>query len=180
MDFRILSWLLLLSSIFPSLAFGKECTNVIAQSHTFRYQMHAHDEQEHLNPSEESTWMSLFPRTLGDEKLEREEFDWAVLYRSIRRSDGFSTEEGNFLKKMSLHDVRLDPDSRYGQAQQTNLEYLLMLDVDRLVWSFRKQAGLRTPGRPYGGWEAPNLELRGHFVGLSLTLSSLTPLYLSH
>ncbi|GAU47358.1 hypothetical protein TSUD_403610 [Trifolium subterraneum] len=34
-------------------------------------------------------------------------------------------------------------------AQQTNLEYLLMLDVDRLLWSFRKTAGLPTPGMPY-------------------------------
>ncbi|KAK4407380.1 hypothetical protein Sango_0319000 [Sesamum angolense] len=38
--------------------------------------------------------------------------------------------------KFALNDVRLDPSSLHGQAQQTNLEYLLMLDVDRLVWSF--------------------------------------------
>ncbi|PNX63318.1 hypothetical protein L195_g061567, partial [Trifolium pratense] len=25
-------------------------------------------------------------------------------------------------------------------------------------------AGLPTPGTPYGGWEATNVELRGHFV----------------
>jgi len=40
-----------------------------------------------------------------------------------------------------------------------------MLDVDRLLWSFRKTAGLPTPGTPYGGWEDPKIELRGHFVG---------------
>ncbi|GAU48791.1 hypothetical protein TSUD_141090 [Trifolium subterraneum] len=41
-----------------------------------------------------------------------------------------------------------------------------MLDVDRLLWSFRKTAGLPTPGIPYGGWEEPIAELRGHFVVL--------------
>lgn len=34
-----------------------------------------------------------------------------------------------------------------------------------MIWSFRKTAGLSTPGTPYGGCEAPGLELRGHFVG---------------
>ncbi|OMO78120.1 hypothetical protein COLO4_24842 [Corchorus olitorius] len=71
---------------------------------------------------------------------------------------------GDFLKEVSLHDVRLDPNSIQGRAQQTNLEYLLMLDEDNLVWSFRKTAGLPTPGKPYGGWEGPDVELRGHFV----------------
>lgn len=72
---------------------------------------------------------------------------------------------GGFLKEMSLHDVRIDPDSVHAQAQQTNLEYLLLLDLDRLVWSFRKTSGLQTIGEPYGGWEKPDCELRGHFVG---------------
>lgn len=86
-----------------------------------------------------------------------------------------SVEEGdNFLSEVSLHDVQLATDSVYGRAQQTNLEYLLLLDVDRLVWNFRKQAGLASPGTPYGGWEGANVELRGHFVGtLYIFLESL-------
>uniref|UniRef100_K3XLR9 Uncharacterized protein n=1 Tax=Setaria italica TaxID=4555 RepID=K3XLR9_SETIT len=28
---------------------------------------------------------------------------------------------------------------------------------------FRKLAGLTAPGTPFGGWEAPNVQLRGHF-----------------
>ena len=72
---------------------------------------------------------------------------------------------GAFLSEASLHDVRLEPGSLYWRAQQTNLEYLLLLDVDRLVWSFRKQAGLTAPVTPHGGWEGPDFELRGHFVG---------------
>ena len=50
-------------------------------------------------------------------------------------------------------------------AQNTNLEYLMELDVDRMMWSFRKVANLDAPGEPYGGWERPMSELRGHFVG---------------
>ncbi|KAH7838601.1 hypothetical protein Vadar_028811 [Vaccinium darrowii] len=79
---------------------------------------------------------------------------------------------GGFLKEISLHNVRLDPESKHGEAQQTNLEYLLMLDVDSLVWSFRKTAGLESPGMAYEGWEDPNVELRGHFVGHYLSASA--------
>jgi hypothetical protein len=78
-----------------------------------------------------------------------------------------------FLSEVSLHDVRLEPDTLYWRAQQTNLEYLLLLDVDRLVWNFRTQAGLTAPGTPYGGWEGPDVQLRGHFVGVLRYLGSI-------
>lgn len=61
--------------------------------------------------------------------------------------------------------MRLGPDSPQFVAQNTNLQYLLELDVDNLVWNFRKVANLASPGRAYGGWESPQSELRGHFVG---------------
>ncbi|XP_074293874.1 uncharacterized protein LOC141621055 [Silene latifolia] len=77
-----------------------------------------------------------------------------------------------FLKEVSLHDVRLDPNSLYGQKQQANLEYLLMFNVDWLVFTFRNNSGLPFPGRPYGGWEAPDFPLRGHFVGHYLSASA--------
>ncbi|KAI8013127.1 hypothetical protein LOK49_LG05G00003 [Camellia lanceoleosa] len=47
-----------------------------------------------------------------------------------------------------------------------------MLDVDSLAWSFRKTTDLPTLGTPYGGWEDPNCELRGHFVGHYLSASA--------
>ena len=50
-------------------------------------------------------------------------------------------------------------------AQDANGRYLLSLDPDRLLKNFRAQAGLPAPGRWCGGWEAPDCELRGHFVG---------------
>jgi DUF1680 family protein len=60
----------------------------------------------------------------------------------------------------------------YWRAQQTNLEYLLYLDPDRLTWTFRRQAGLPTVGDPYGGWEAPGGQLCGHFAGHYLSASA--------
>jgi hypothetical protein len=61
--------------------------------------------------------------------------------------------------------VRLGAASPQFVAQNTNLQYLLELDIDSMVWSFRKVANLDAPGKPYGGWESPVSELRGHFVG---------------
>ncbi|KAL3599730.1 hypothetical protein D5086_007648 [Populus alba] len=92
-----------------------------------------------------------------------------MMYRNLKSP---LKSSGNFLNEMSLHNVRLDPSSIHWKAQQTNLEYLLMLDVNNLVWSFRKTAGSSTPGKAYGGWEAPDSELRGHFVGHYLSASA--------
>ena len=58
-------------------------------------------------------------------------------------------------------------------AMDTNLKYLLELDVDRLLYNFRVNAGLPAPGTPLGGWEAPDVEVRGHFTGHYLSACSL-------
>ncbi|KAG8058391.1 hypothetical protein GUJ93_ZPchr0002g26199 [Zizania palustris] len=134
------------------------------------------DGDGHLIPTDESTWMALMPRKLlASSAPQREAFDWLMLYRKLRGSGSGTAADGPtgaFLSEASLHDVRLQPGTVYWQAQQTNLEYLLLLDVDRLVWSFRTQAGLPASGTPYGGWEGPNVELRGHFVGHYLSASA--------
>ncbi|XP_062223810.1 uncharacterized protein LOC133922468 [Phragmites australis] len=168
---------------------GKMCTNAFPglASHTERaaaqlrsapmpepvHRGHGHNhEHNHLTPTDESTWMSLMPRRA----LRREEaFDWLMLYRKLRGGAGEPRPggaAGAFLSEASLHDVRLEPGTLYWRAQQTNLEYLLLLDVDRLVWSFRTQAGLTAPGTPYGGWEGPDVQLRGHFVGHYLSATA--------
>jgi len=56
-------------------------------------------------------------------------------------------------------------DSPYLRAQQANIGYLKRLDVDRLLHTFRLNAGLPSQAKPLGGWEDPTCELRGHFVG---------------
>jgi len=168
-------------------ASAKECTNIPTQlsSHTVRARLQAspgaaewrlrelfHD---HLNPTDEAAWMDLMPppRAAAGAQHDHvhEELDWAALYRSLKGqrlpAGGAAPAAGPFLEEVPLRDVRLDHDgdAAYGRAQRTNLEYLLLLDPDRLVWSFRTQAGLPAPGEPYGGWEGPDVELRGHFVG---------------
>lgn len=150
----------------------KECTNTPTQlgSHTFRYELlSSHNgtwkeemfSHYHLTPTDDFAWSSLLPRKVLKEE---NEFNWAMVYRQMKNKDGTQVPGGS-LKEISLHDVRLDPNSFHGRAQMTNLKYLLMLDVDRLLWSFRKTAGLPTPGEPYLGWEKSDCELRGHFVG---------------
>jgi hypothetical protein len=76
------------------------------------------------------------------------------------------------LQPFSLTQVRLLP-GPCARMQENNHKYLLMLDPDRLLWTFRKQAGLPTPGQPLGGWEAPDCEVRGHFVGHYLSALGL-------
>jgi uncharacterized protein len=63
-----------------------------------------------------------------------------------------------------LSSVRLGPGVFKEQAE-INARYLDSLSVDRLVHSFRVTAGISSRAIPYGGWEDPTCELRGHFAG---------------
>jgi uncharacterized protein len=71
-----------------------------------------------------------------------------------------------------LQEVRL-LDSPYREAMVRDEEYLLSLDVPRLLHNFRVAAGLPSSAQPLGGWEAPDVELRGHSVGHYLSALSL-------
>ena len=51
------------------------------------------------------------------------------------------------------------------EAQERNRVHLYMLPNDRLLHSFRLNAGLPSSAQPLGGWESPVGELRGHFAG---------------
>ncbi|MBN1806698.1 MAG: glycoside hydrolase family 127 protein [Sedimentisphaerales bacterium] len=61
-----------------------------------------------------------------------------------------------------LRDVRL-LDGPFRDAMLRTQKYLHELESDRLLWYFRKTAGLDAPGEPMGGWE--KTELRGHTMG---------------
>ncbi len=58
-------------------------------------------------------------------------------------------------------------------ARDWNRGYMLRLANDRLLHNFRVTAGLPSSAKPLGGWEAPNCELRGHFVGHYLSACAL-------
>jgi uncharacterized protein len=58
-------------------------------------------------------------------------------------------------------------------AQEWNRGYMARLNGDRLLYNFRKNAGLDVKGAaPLGGWEG-GTELRGHFTGHFLSASAL-------
>jgi DUF1680 family protein len=45
------------------------------------------------------------------------------------------------------------------------LAYLSFVDSDRLLHTFRLNVGLPSSAQPVGGWDAPDVELRGHSTG---------------
>src|SRR5262252_9906120 len=63
-----------------------------------------------------------------------------------------------------LGSVRL-LDGPFRDAMLRDQRYLLSLDTDRMLHNFRVTAGLPSTAKPLGGWEAPDVELRGHSVG---------------
>jgi hypothetical protein len=74
--------------------------------------------------------------------------------------------------------VRLLPNSIYTDAHDWNRGYMSRLEADRLLYTFRANAGLPTgAAKPLGGWEQPengqrSSELRGHFGGHFLSASA--------
>jgi uncharacterized protein len=62
----------------------------------------------------------------------------------------------------------------FEQNQRRNTSYLLFLDADRLLRSFRLNYGLKPAAEPCGGWEAPDSEVRGHNTGHLLSALALT------
>lgn len=64
----------------------------------------------------------------------------------------------------SLEQVRL-LDGPFKHAMDLDKAYLLALDPERLLRTFRINAGIPSTAAPLGGWEAGGVELRGHFTG---------------
>lgn len=51
------------------------------------------------------------------------------------------------------------------QAMDADHQFLRSLPPDRLLHTFRINAGISSAAQPLGGWEAPDCELRGHYTG---------------
>lgn len=69
----------------------------------------------------------------------------------------------------SLKDVRL-LDSPFKHAMEINNEWMMELDMDRLLSNFRKNADLEPRAESYGSWEA--MGIAGHTLGHYLTALS--------
>ena len=117
------------------------------------------------------------------EFLERAALAGAVL-PALKRADAHLARLSQLAREMAgapitfaalpfdLHDVRLLPGPQL-TALETNRTYMLALDPDRLLHVFRVNAGIASSAKPYGGWEAPDNELRGHFVGHYMSACAL-------
>lgn len=68
--------------------------------------------------------------------------------------------------------VRLLP-SFWMDTMELNRSFLHSLPNDRLAYNFRITAGHTSDAAPLGGWEAPDCELRGHYVGHYLSACAL-------
>ncbi|RNL84720.1 glycosyl hydrolase [Sinomicrobium pectinilyticum] len=77
---------------------------------------------------------------------------------------------GQSLRSFPLSEVELAPGPFY-RAQQTDLQYILELDADRLLAPFRMDAGLEPKAERYGNWE--NTGLDGHIGGHYLSALAL-------
>ena len=65
-------------------------------------------------------------------------------------------------------------DSPFRANQGRTADYLLFLDPDRMLHTFRLNYGRPSAARPCGGWEAPHMEVRGHTTGHLLSGLALT------
>ena len=72
----------------------------------------------------------------------------------------------------ALKSVRLLP-GPFKEAMERDLGYMMSLDNDRLLHMFRTTAGLPSKAEAYGGWEKPDVELRGHSIGHYLSAAAL-------
>jgi DUF1680 family protein len=68
------------------------------------------------------------------------------------------------LRPFALNQVTLG-DGAFREAHGWNAAYMKRLPLDRLLHTFRVNAGISSDAEPLGGWEAPTGELRGHFIG---------------
>ncbi len=56
-------------------------------------------------------------------------------------------------------------DGAFAERQKLVRDYIVNFDIDRLMHTFRLNAGIESHAEPLGGWEDPGCLLRGHFVG---------------
>jgi hypothetical protein len=88
----------------------------------------------------------------------------ATAFATPTSKSGLAGQPTGKLQPFPLAAVRLGPGVFKEQAD-INDRYLDSLAADRLMHSFRVTAGLSSSAAPYGGWEEPTCELRGHFNG---------------
>ena len=79
---------------------------------------------------------------------------------------GCCGQASDLIEPFPFSAVKLTPNSDFDKALSLNMEYMLSLDEDDLLRTFRENARLPAPGMPYSGsWEDSGCEVRGQFMG---------------
>ena len=76
----------------------------------------------------------------------------------------------------NLSDVKL-LNSRFKDNMERDGKWLLSISINRLLHSWKVNAGMQTYAKPLGGWEGLDVELRGHTTGH--VMSALAMMYAS-
>jgi len=103
---------------------------------------------------------------------------WRTRLGSLAHRGAFSSAAGPgavpspVARPFDMAAVRLLP-GPFLDAMQVNRRFVMGLDPDRLLHTFRLTAGLPSTAEPLGGWEAPENELKGHFTGHYLSACAL-------
>ncbi|MFJ2264149.1 beta-L-arabinofuranosidase domain-containing protein [Streptomyces sp. NPDC087844] len=88
----------------------------------------------------------------------------AVASLAPREATAATAGPRSVLTAFHLADVRL-LESPFLANMRRTCAYLLFVDTDRLLHTFRLNVGLPSAAEPCGGWEAPGVQLRGHTTG---------------
>lgn len=97
-------------------------------------------------------------------------FAGAILAAAVLRGD-VTPAVAPPAEPFPLTQVRL-LDSPFRDAMLRDEAYLLSLDPERFLYNFRKNVGLPSSAKPYGGWDSPGSEQRGAMLGHYLSACS--------
>jgi DUF1680 family protein len=100
---------------------------------------------------------------------------WVVMTLAGKASQAqqpLETPSHIIAEPFELDRVRL-LDGPFAKAMERNKAYLLSLDLDRQLHTFRLTAGLPSSAEPLGGWEHPEHMGRGEFFGHSLSARAM-------
>ena len=94
---------------------------------------------------------------------------------TVKVTDTVSEAPAAVSTEFDLSDISLDGDNTiFAQNMGRDLEYLKIMDADRMLYNFRDAFGVDTKGaQPLTGWEEPTGLLRGHSTGHFLSALAL-------
>src|SRR5208337_3137264 len=88
----------------------------------------------------------------------------AAMTPGMRKRPAGKQKTSGKVEPFPLTQVRLRK-GVFQDAMEADRRYLHLLPSDRLLHTFRVNAGIPSSAEPLGGWEKPDCELRGHFTG---------------